>query len=62
MLFRSVVDGDLPSDWTQFSRSVPAAALGKNVIFEFRFFEDGIGLLDQAGWYIDNVVVTVPGS
>jgi hypothetical protein len=58
----NVVDGDLPGDWTQFSRSVPAAALGKNVIFEFRFFEDGIGLLDQAGWYIDNVVVTVPGS
>ena len=58
----SVVDGDLPSDWEQFSMSLPAAALGKNVIFEFRLFEDGVSLLDQAGWYIDNVVVTVPGS
>jgi hypothetical protein len=31
---------------------------GKNVVIEFRFDSDDF--VNQAGWYIDDVVVTVP--
>jgi hypothetical protein len=50
------IDGN--SDWTQRSHSVPAAALGKNVKFEWRFIADTINVMDQAGWYLDDVNVT----
>ncbi len=35
-------------------------ALGKNVVLEFRFDSDDISEPTQAGWYIDDVVVTTP--
>ncbi len=45
-------------DWEQVSRFLPAAALGKTVIIEFRFQSDDIQ--NFGGWYIDDVGVTVP--
>ena len=39
-------------------RSLPPEALGKTVKLEFRFHSDEIQNL--AGWYIDDVEVTVP--
>ena len=40
------------------SKAIPAEALGKMVKIEFRFTSDDIS--NFAGWYIDDVVVTVP--
>ena len=53
----SPIDG-LGESWTEFSKSLPAEALGKNIRIEFRFVSDDIEHF--AGWYIDDVVVTVP--
>jgi len=44
--------------WEEFSQSLPAAVLGKTVKIEFRFSSDDIEFF--SGWYIDDVVVTVP--
>ena len=52
----SPIDG-LGESWTEFSKSLPAEALGRNIKIEFRFVSDDIE--NFAGWYIDNVVVTV---
>jgi len=56
------IGGNDPTDWEQFSVALPAAALGKNVRFEFRFNSDDFTEpgSEQAGWYIDDVNVTVP--
>ncbi|NIP93958.1 MAG: hypothetical protein GWO24_11100, partial [Akkermansiaceae bacterium] len=52
-----VIDGS-SVEWEQFTRNLPpVAALGKSVILEFRFNSDDINNL--AGWYIDDVEVTV---
>ena len=40
------------------SKSLPAEALGRNIKIEFRFVSDDIE--NFAGWYIDDIVVTVP--
>jgi hypothetical protein len=53
----SSIDG-LGESWTEFSKSLPAEALGKNIRIEFRFLSDDIE--NFAGWYIDDIVVTVP--
>jgi bacillopeptidase F len=53
----SPIDG-LTTDWEQVSKSIPAAALGRNVKIEFRFTSDDIE--NFAGWYVDDVTVTVP--
>ena len=53
----SSIDG-LGESWTEFSKSLPAEALGKNIRIEFRFQSDDIE--NFAGWYIDDIVVTVP--
>jgi hypothetical protein len=54
------IDGNNPTGWEPFSKALPAAALGKNVVLEFRFDSDDISEPTQAGWYIDDVEVTVP--
>ena len=54
------IDGNNPTGWEPFSKALPAAALGKNVVLEFRFDSDDISEPTQAGWYIDDVVVTTP--
>ena len=47
--------------WEDFSVAVPAAALGANVKFEFTYLADDTNVgIDYAGWYIDDVCVTVP--
>lgn len=46
------------ADWTTISRALPAEALGKSVKIEFRFNSDELNV--NPGWYVDDVVVTVP--
>ncbi|NIP94134.1 MAG: hypothetical protein GWO24_12040, partial [Akkermansiaceae bacterium] len=45
-------------DWEQVTRKLPPSALGKNIVIEFRFQSDD--LQNFAGWYIDDLEVTVP--
>jgi hypothetical protein len=40
---------------------LPAAALGKSIVLEFNFVSD-MDAFVASGWYIDDVVVTIPGS
>jgi hypothetical protein len=48
-------------DWALSSKAIPAAALGKMIKLEFRFEADDFDLVPgQAGFYIDDVSVTVP--
>lgn len=44
--------------WEEVSRSIPAAALGKTIKIEWRFFSDDFS--NFAGWYLDDISVTVP--
>jgi hypothetical protein len=53
----AVVDGTT-ANWEQVSLPLPPAALGRPIKLEFRFRSDGD--LSFAGWYIDDVMVTVP--
>lgn len=46
------------SDWSQESLKVPEEALGKTVVFEFRFRSDELEVFP--GWYVDDVSVSVP--
>jgi hypothetical protein len=48
------------TDWEDYSKALPAEAFDEAIIIEFRFESDEE--VNQAGWYIDDVVVTVPGS
>ena len=45
-----------------FSAELPAAALGQVISLEFGFVSDGDDIFDASGWYIDDVIVTMPGS
>ncbi|MDE0595208.1 MAG: hypothetical protein OSB65_08180 [Roseibacillus sp.] len=57
-IVQDVVPSQQAPDWEEFRRSLPPEALGKTVKLEFRFHSDEIQNL--AGWYIDDVEVTVP--
>ena len=46
------------ANWEDYSKALPAAAFNEAIIIEFRFASDGE--VNQAGWYIDDVMVTVP--
>jgi hypothetical protein len=48
--------------WVEFSAELPEAALGQEVALEFAVESDDFADFDASGWYIDNVMVTVPGS
>jgi len=50
----------LSTDWEKFTRKIPEAALGKSIKLEFRFESDEVDFFPAAGWYIDDVEVTVP--
>ena len=50
--------GGSSAGWEEVSLSLPAAALGNTVRIEFRLDSDDVG--NAAGWYIDDVEVTVP--
>ena len=45
-------------DWQETSLLFPPTALGKVVRLEFRFQSDAVG--EFAGWYVDDLEVTVP--
>ena len=53
----NTVDGT-STDWEQVTAGIPAAALGKMIKLEFRLDTDNVG--NFAGWYIDDINVTVP--
>jgi hypothetical protein len=53
-----VLGNEITTDWTAFSMALPEAALGKEIKLEFRLVSDDIN--NGPGWYIDDVVVTVP--
>ena len=59
-ILEMTIDGDNPADWKPFSKVLPAAALGKNIVIEFRFVADDVAPFPQVGWYIDDVIVTEP--
>ena len=52
------IDGDNGWDWAQVTRRLPAAVLDRDIKIEFRFQSDDIQ--NFAGWYIDDVELTVP--
>jgi bacillopeptidase F len=56
-ILESSIDGT-SGGWELVSKALPPAALGKLIKIEFRFNSDNFG--EQAGWYIDDVNVTVP--
>ena len=47
--------------WEEYSTELPPAALGQEIVVEFLFQSDS-EVTDQpaAGWYLDDVTVTVP--
>ncbi len=51
-----VVDGATP-DWEEFSANLPPEAIGEVIKLEFQFISDD--LQNFAGWYIDDVKVSV---
>lgn len=54
------IDGDGLDGWKMLSKKLPAAALGNMIKLEFLFFSDDLNDFPHAGWYIDDVEVTVP--
>jgi hypothetical protein len=60
-----VVQADITgflNSWAEFSAELPAASLGQSIVLEFGFRSDGDDVFDAAGWHIDDVMVTTPGS
>lgn len=53
------IDGT-SSQWSSVSHALPAEALDRIIKIEFRLQSDDFS--NFAGWYIDDVVVTVPGG
>jgi len=48
------------TDWEKFTRKIPEAGLGQPVRIQFQFESDEVDFLPAAGWYVDDVEVTVP--
>ena len=57
VLERAVEGND--TDWDDYSKDLPAEAFTEAFIIEFRFESDDVDNL--AGWYIDDLVLSVPG-
>jgi hypothetical protein len=53
-----VLGNEASTDWDDVAIALPEAALGKMVKLEFLFNSDNA--FNGSGWYIDDVVVTVP--
>ena len=51
------IDG-FSNGWENVSQQIPPAALGREIKIEFRFQSDDIA--NFPGWYIDDVLVTIP--
>jgi hypothetical protein len=45
-------------DWNELTQALPPAALGKTIKIEFRLTSDE--LQNYPGWYIDDILLTVP--
>ncbi len=56
-VLEATVDG-AAVEWEDIRHSLPAAAFGKIIKLEFRFQSDD--LQNFAGWYVDDIAVTVP--
>ena len=56
-VLESPIDGNIGS-WDQFSKALPPEVLGNVIKIEWRFSADEFG--NFAGWYLDDVNVTVP--
>ena len=62
LLGDKTIDGST-TGWEEYSKALPAAAFAATngrIVIEFRFEADDIDSF--AGWYIDDVVVTVPAA
>ena len=46
--------------WVQYSADMPESVLGEVVALEFGFVSNNDGLFASSGWYIDDVVITMP--
>lgn len=60
-VIEALLEGSTGGSWVLYSRTLPAAAIGKSVRFEFKLESDGGGVPDGfelAGWYLDDVAVT----
>ena len=62
VLTPSSINGLDRLEWQMQSLEFPEGAVGKEVILEFLFVSDGDNVLDSSGWFIDDVMVTVPSS
>ncbi len=62
VLTPSSINGLDRLEWQMQSLEFPEDAVGKEVILEFLFVSDGDNVLDSSGWFIDDVMVTVPSS
>ena len=49
-------------EWQGQSDEFPENAVGREVVLEFLFISDCDNVLDSPGWFIDDVMVTVPSS
>ena len=46
--------------WEAVSIAIPATALGKTIKIEFRLVSDDFPDSNYAGWYLDDIEITVP--
>jgi hypothetical protein len=58
-VLQAAVEGT-DSDWVDYTKALPPAAFTEPVVIEFGFKSDEAEVFP--GWYLDDVVVTVPGS
>ncbi len=56
-VIETTVDGTT-ADWEQVTKAIPAEGLDKVIKLEFRFESDDLEVFP--GWYLDDVLVTVP--
>jgi len=52
------VEGDTNGAWAAYTKALPAAAFTVPIKIEFRFQADDID--NFAGWYIDDLAITIP--
>ena len=58
-VLESAVEG-ADSNWVNYEKAIPAADISEPIVIEFGFQSDDID--NFAGWYLDDVAVTVPTS
>ena len=60
-LIAELVSGldNFTTDWEEITRTLPAEALGRSILVEFRFESDAFNTPPYSGWYLDDVEVMV---